>query len=590
MHMCPQSKELLSSIPPPLSEQLRSRTNALQSRIVRANYNTQFAHIAPELADFRHATAGFVDGMDDDALSESFRSTVHFTTYEAYAPLVARFSEKPCKETAIVHLFAPGLPDFLVESSATSGGLAKTFPKYNRLSTMRSSAPGSWETADPLWRRTTAYVYYFGCEPVDVENENDRSVATMYLTSASVVNRRIILNLDPEQDEERMGTFILNHAAPYAAGFIKKWWSFLLIHALFAIGSKSLRTISVAFINTFVSMMRHLDSEFDMIVDCIANGTIPDLDGVDEVRHYLESSMLPDPERAAELRRLGRPSSRPGWCSLAWPNLRSITCIASGIFALSVPLARSFLGSNIRIRARGYGSTEAWIGSPYNPLEPNQFKSTDKNVIEFLDVNKSSRISSLAQLWQVESGKQYEVVVTTGDGLWRYRLGDVVEIAGFDATDGMPILQFVERRDVAIRTTDFMVTEKELRAAVSSIAPGVLVNIVDWTTTIDDRHIPATIGFFVEFADEQAPIPDLARAPQDILDALSDSNKNVTWALDHEVLGKPTIRVVRTGTFGAFRQMKLDEGGRGVGQVKVPVVLPKPAYVAWFSDRVVWEV
>jgi hypothetical protein len=43
-------------------------------------------------------------------------------------------------------------------------------------------------------------------------------------------------------------------------------------------------------------------------------------------------------------------------------------------------------------------------------------------------------------------GKLYEIVVTTSDGLWRYRLGDVLEIAGFDPTDGFPLMKFVERR------------------------------------------------------------------------------------------------------------------------------------------------
>jgi len=48
--------------------------------------------------------------------------------------------------------------------------------------------------------------------------------------------------------------------------------------------------------------------------------------------------------------------------------------------------------------------------------------------------------------WEVEVGRRYELVLTTQDGLWRYRLGDVVEISGFDPTDGVPIIQFVERR------------------------------------------------------------------------------------------------------------------------------------------------
>jgi len=52
---------------------------------------------------------------------------------------------------------------------------------------------------------------------------------------------------------------------------------------------------------------------------------------------------------------------------------------------------------------------------------------------------------------------------------------------------------------VAIRFPDIMVTEKELRAAMSSVGP----NILGWTATIDDRRVPTTIGFFVELASVQ---------------------------------------------------------------------------------------
>lgn len=44
-------------------------------------------------------------------------------------------------------------------------------------------------------------------------------------------------------------------------------------------------------------------------------------------------------------------------------------------------------------------------------------------------------------------GKRYELVLTTEHGLWRYRLWDVVEISGFNPTDGVPIIQFIERRE-----------------------------------------------------------------------------------------------------------------------------------------------
>jgi len=145
------------------SEQLTWRTDKLRSSIARANCNTQFAQTAPELTEFCQATASLIDGMDDHILSQTFQKTVQFTTYDSYAPLIAKFFEKPCKASAVSHLFAPGLPDFLAFSSSTSGGHPKYFPKYNCLSTIRSSEGGSLAIPDPLRRRTAAHIWYLAC-------------------------------------------------------------------------------------------------------------------------------------------------------------------------------------------------------------------------------------------------------------------------------------------------------------------------------------------------------------------------------------------------------------------------------------------
>ena len=74
-----------------------------------------------------------------------------------------------------------------------------------------------------------------------------------------------------------------------------------------------------------------------------------------------------------------------------------------------------------------------------------------------------------------------------------------------------------------------------------------------------------------------------------MFDELLRSNGNVAWALEHDKIRKPTIRLVRPAAFSDFLQLKLDEGSKNLGQVKVPVVLPKAEYVQWFSDRVVHE-
>ena len=208
--------DLLVSNPESLSERLKGQTDRLRSRIVRANYNTQFAQTTSELAEFRHATADLIDQMDDDTLSESFRKTVHFTNYDSYAPFVARFFENPCKASAIADLFAPGFPDYLVGSSSTSGGLPKTLPKYNRVSKNRSPDAGSCAISNTFQRRTTAFMCYLGCHQINVEDEANSPVTKIYRTYGPVVLYRARLNLDPEKDEEKMATFSMAQQPPYA--------------------------------------------------------------------------------------------------------------------------------------------------------------------------------------------------------------------------------------------------------------------------------------------------------------------------------------------------------------------------------------
>lgn len=43
-------------------------------------------------------------------------------------------------------------------------------------------------------------------------------------------------------------------------------------------------------------------------------------------------------------------------------------------------------------------------------------------------------------------GKQYEPILTTRDGLWRYKLGDALAIVGFDAESGAPVFKYAGRR------------------------------------------------------------------------------------------------------------------------------------------------
>lgn len=60
-------------------------------------------------------------------------------------------------------------------------------------------------------------------------------------------------------------------------------------------------------------------------------------------------------------------------------------------------------------------------------------------------VGESSTEGCTRLAGQLEIGQRYEIVVTTGGGLYRYQLRDVVEVVGFE--NDCPLLTFVGRAD-----------------------------------------------------------------------------------------------------------------------------------------------
>ena len=50
-------------------------------------------------------------------------------------------------------------------------------------------------------------------------------------------------------------------------------------------------------------------------------------------------------------------------------------------------------------------------------------------------------------------GKKYQVIVTNNDGLWRYQLNDIVEVAGFIPEEEILLIWYIERKGYAATDT-----------------------------------------------------------------------------------------------------------------------------------------
>ncbi|TPL03122.1 MULTISPECIES: GH3 auxin-responsive promoter family protein [unclassified Mesorhizobium] len=127
--------------------------------------------------------------------------------------------------------------------------------------------------------------------------------------------------------------------------------------------------------------------------------------------------------------------------SAIWPRLDTISCwtdASSKGFAaeLQALFPRAFMQS------KGLMSTEAAVSVPYGD-GAGSVLAAHSGFFEFIDESGDCRFA-----WQLEIGRTYRVVVSTGSGLYRYDTCDMVEVVGFSGDT--PRLRFSGRAGVTV--------------------------------------------------------------------------------------------------------------------------------------------
>ncbi|KIJ08716.1 hypothetical protein PAXINDRAFT_88469 [Paxillus involutus ATCC 200175] len=275
-----------------------------------------------------------------------------------------------------------------------------------------------------------------------------------------------------------------------------------MIHALFCLVSRDLDRLIMTFAPVFMDLLRHVDEEYDMMLTWIKDGTIPDLEGIDHVRAHLQVSfeqghLHANPRRAAELREIGSPFSCAGWVARVWPKMRMLVAVSSGPYAFVLPKVRFALGLTIAIRGRGYGATASVVAACYED-HLDTFVLQTEDVVEFLDAAAEETHQNILQPWNLEAGRQYQVVLTTRDSLWRYPLGDIIEIVGFDTNGGSPVFKYTGRKSSSIRLWYALISDSDLVADIQAISSEDIIQVHEFTVVVDDCELPTTVGYFVE--------------------------------------------------------------------------------------------
>lgn len=173
-------------------------------------------------------------------------------------------------------------------------------------------------------------------------------------------------------------------------------------------------------------------------------------------KHWNELCGMMAKSRADELRRIGS-----GCPERWWPRLRVISCWGE---QAAEPGWRALRGRfpSVRVQPKGLLATEAVVTIPWRG---NHVLAVTSHFFEFLDDHGEPRMAH-----ELERGRVYEVVVTNGGGLWRYRLGDLVECTGHVGMT--PALRFLGRAGNVSDLRGEKLSEAFVAAVFAEVWPG----------------------------------------------------------------------------------------------------------------------
>lgn len=349
--------------------------------------------------------------------------------------------------------------------------------------------------------------------------------------------------------------------------------------------------LGAVFASGLLRAIRFLQLNWESLADDIETGTLNPKITDPSIRKCTVGVLKPDAELAEFVRNECSKQNWEGIITRIWPNTKYLDVIVTGAMAQYIPTLDYYSGGRLPMACTMYASSECYFGLNLNPMcKPSEVSYTimpNMAYFEFLPLDGST--SKLVDLVDVEVGKEYELVITTYAGLYRYRVGDILRVTGFH--NSAPQFHFVRRKNVLLSIDSDKTDEAELQNAVqnaSHLLRDFNTSVVEYTSYADTTTIPGHYVIYWELL-----VKDSANSPTDeVLNqcclAMENSLNSVYRqgrVSDHSI-GALEIRVVKNGTFEELMDYAISRGA-SINQYKVPRCVNFTPIVELLDSRVV---
>ncbi|KAL9141464.1 hypothetical protein ABFS82_14G105300 [Erythranthe guttata] len=355
--------------------------------------------------------------------------------------------------------------------------------------------------------------------------------------------------------------------------------------------------VGTSFAYGLIRIIKFLKNHWRELTHDIRTGSLHPKVSDPSIRGCMTRVIRPDPDLADLIARECADDNCEGIIKRIWPNTKFLDVIVTGNMSRYIPTLDYYSGG-LPKASTIYASSECYFGLNLDPVSDGASEISytlmpNMAYFEFLPLVVRDQREVLVDLVDVEIGKEYEVVITTFAGLYRYRGGDILQVTGFH--NSAPKFKIIGRKNVVLNIDWEKTSEVELQAAVESASQLLQefnTSVVEYTSFADTTKIPGhyviywelllpTKGYSVNLRSDGVVLENCCLAMEESL------NPMYRLLRVEGSIGPLEIRVVKSGTFEEVMNHAISRPGASISQYKVPRCVSSKPIVELLDSRVV---
>lgn len=358
--------------------------------------------------------------------------------------------------------------------------------------------------------------------------------------------------------------------------YVKLWIAF---------SSPDMSAIQAFFLYDILLFLRYTEENWKLILEHIKKRSIPtELPLSESVKQALLD--LPVPSKLW-FDRIEEECERgfEGIVKRLWREVRWVSGVGGGTFLAQEKALRKYLG-DIPIHYFTYAASECMMGITTELEKPQNILIPQSGIFEFIPYREESlesREERPRRIDELETGREYEILVTNFSGFYRYRLEDIVKVTGFCGES--PVVEVCFRKNQAINIAGEKMDLQIIAKAVEKLGRHRGFEIYEYSIFDDKTLLPGRYQCFLEVKNtgkNSGPTEkqNMGAELDEILMELNDDYRDLRQL---GMIGQAAVYIVASGTHMECKRLFQKKQA----QMKPMQYLSNPVIIEYMKERII---